>query len=490
MGSLLDYVPNLERAASTNGGEHAGPCPRCGGEDRLRVWPTHPDHDPGFFWCRRCDWSGDGIDFLEEEKGYSFPEACKALGAEHKLSDSGPAGSREENHSASSSTTDDLSNPNGDGPVSPPSPQWQQAAESFVQKAERTLWDDTEAAEKARAYLRDERGLSKEKIRKAGLGFHPRERYESYEKWGFDESDTLWLPRGIVIPWTYNEKYWRISIRRPPDDVDDDESDDRKYHMIKGSSGKVLYNADDINVTDDMVLLEGVFDALTIDQEVEVATAVATGSTSGARASKWRVLLSICGNVLVAFDSGQAGEDASEYWVEALPNAFRWRPHDHDANELYLSGGDLEDWVQRGITASRCSGPVGQPADEPSDLRNSKVPADSEEPLPDPKLTPGPTPASIPLPSGESIAIYEKEMRDGYPGLALDLPYDRGFINDLKSTLRGWVREWRSQEGVWVVDLLFYPYVLDMVEHHYGVEWREKRFESDSLETKSPTTDT
>jgi len=76
-----------------------------------------------------------------------------------------------------------------------------------------------------------------------------------------------------VIPWTYNEEYWRISIRRPPDDVDDDESDDRKYHMIKGSSGKVLYNANNINVNDDVVIVEGVFDALTIDQEVEATTA-------------------------------------------------------------------------------------------------------------------------------------------------------------------------------------------------------------------------
>jgi hypothetical protein len=261
--------------------------------------------------------------------------------------------------------------------------------------------------------------------------------------------------------------------------------------MIKGSSGKVLYNADDINVTDDVVLMEGVFDALTIDQEVEAATAVATGSTSGARASKWRVLLSICRNVLVAFDSGEAGGDAAKYWVEALPNASRWRPHDHDVNDLHLGGGNLQDWVERGLHATDSSRGVSQPDNESVDFQDFSISTNSdEESLPEPELEPGPVPANIPLPSGENIAIYRKEMRDGYPGIALNLPYDKGFINDLKSTLRGWVREWRSQEGVWVVDLLFYPYVLDMVEHHYGVEWREKRFESDSLETKSPTTDT
>jgi hypothetical protein len=261
--------------------------------------------------------------------------------------------------------------------------------------------------------------------------------------------------------------------------------------MVKGSSGKVLYNANDLNVNNDVVLVEGVFDALTIDQEVDTVTAVATGSTSGARAVKWRVLLSICGNVLVAFDSGEAGENASKYWIDALPNAVRWRPHDHDVNDLHLSGGNLKDWVERGLHTTDSSRGVGQPDNESGDYQNLSNSTDSdEESLPDPELEPGPIPANIPLPSGESISIYRREMRDGYPGIALDLPYDKSFINDLKSTLRGWVREWRSQEGVWVVDLPFYEYALDMIEHHYGVEWRKKRFASDNLETTSTITDT
>jgi hypothetical protein len=37
--------------------EFAGPCPICGGEDRLRAW----DGPNGRFWCRQCQWSGDVI---------------------------------------------------------------------------------------------------------------------------------------------------------------------------------------------------------------------------------------------------------------------------------------------------------------------------------------------------------------------------------------------------------------------------------------------
>ena len=48
----------LKRMASTNGGEWAGPCPLCGGEDRFRVWPRPRDGKPGA-WCRQCRVSGD-----------------------------------------------------------------------------------------------------------------------------------------------------------------------------------------------------------------------------------------------------------------------------------------------------------------------------------------------------------------------------------------------------------------------------------------------
>ena len=75
----------LKRKGRTNGGEFAGPCPKCGGEDRFRVWPDHPKSDTGRFWCRQCDFSGDGITYRREVDGLSFKEACKATGQAHKL---------------------------------------------------------------------------------------------------------------------------------------------------------------------------------------------------------------------------------------------------------------------------------------------------------------------------------------------------------------------------------------------------------------------
>ena len=80
--NILDLIQqdvHLKRAAKTNGGEYAGPCPFCGdGKDRFRVWPNHPT-GRGQYWCRQCERSGDAIQYLRDRDGLSFPEALQAL---------------------------------------------------------------------------------------------------------------------------------------------------------------------------------------------------------------------------------------------------------------------------------------------------------------------------------------------------------------------------------------------------------------------------
>jgi len=77
---LLDLAgrdSQLKKVANTNGGEYCGVCPACGGEDRFRVWP-----EKGRYWCRMCHCSGDSIQFLRDFHGYSFKDACRAIGRE------------------------------------------------------------------------------------------------------------------------------------------------------------------------------------------------------------------------------------------------------------------------------------------------------------------------------------------------------------------------------------------------------------------------
>ena len=63
------------------GGEYAGPCPRCGGEDRFVFWPEHPSGAVGGkFLCRGCTpGGGDGIQFAMDFLGMSFTDACAAF---------------------------------------------------------------------------------------------------------------------------------------------------------------------------------------------------------------------------------------------------------------------------------------------------------------------------------------------------------------------------------------------------------------------------
>jgi len=54
--ALVGRDTQVKKVAGTAGGEWAGPCPWCGGNDRFRLWPNS-DHPR--YWCRGCDRRGD-----------------------------------------------------------------------------------------------------------------------------------------------------------------------------------------------------------------------------------------------------------------------------------------------------------------------------------------------------------------------------------------------------------------------------------------------
>ena len=117
--------------------------------------------------------------------------------------------------------------------------------------------------------------------------------------------------------------------------------------------GKFPLGADALGPGRPAVLLEGEFDALTINQHAGgIVAAIATGSTAGARRVRWLAQLALCSAVLVAFDGDEAGEKAAEYWLDVLSNARRWRTYyGKDANGLATAGGDVPQWVRSGLAA-------------------------------------------------------------------------------------------------------------------------------------------
>jgi len=81
MKDLLTLVRQdtaIDHVASTHGGEYAGPCPFCGGEDRFRCWPDHPEGGGGQWWCRQCDRGGDLIAY-RVERGELTPQEAGRL---------------------------------------------------------------------------------------------------------------------------------------------------------------------------------------------------------------------------------------------------------------------------------------------------------------------------------------------------------------------------------------------------------------------------
>ena len=60
-------------------GEYASACPKCGGQDRFRVWPNR-----GRWWCRSSGKSGDALGYLMTFHNVNYFQACKDLGIEPK----------------------------------------------------------------------------------------------------------------------------------------------------------------------------------------------------------------------------------------------------------------------------------------------------------------------------------------------------------------------------------------------------------------------
>jgi DNA primase len=332
--ALIGQTVKLKRVAMTHGGEYMGACPFCGGRDRFRVWPF--DVRPGW-WCRMCTKGGDAIQYLREQ-GHSFQEACKML--DIPIEERAPAVAV-------------FAPP---VPCEPPNDTWRARAQLLISRAARALWSSQDAgAERALAYL-EKRGLSKRTILDADLGYIPEDSFEERSAWGLPEEKNdagrarkVWLPRGILIPWLIEETPWKLNIRRSIS-RQQAEGGERKYIQVSGGTN-ALYGADTLAPNAPVVLVEGEFDALVITQEaIDLAGVVATGSTAGARHVYWIGKLALAGQVLVAFDNDEGGEQASAFWIDALNSQVkRWRPFYGDPSDMHKDGISIRDWLEVGL---------------------------------------------------------------------------------------------------------------------------------------------
>lgn len=329
----MDIRELIEKETHTTfarrGREYHGPCPFCGCTNKqFVIFTTGKER----YWCRQCGAEGDAVQFVRDYKRLSFREACAYLGR--------PVEERTEQRTTPAPPAPMLQSP-GD--------EWGSAAASFVESSRAALWADPGA--KALGWLRS-RGLDDATIRRAGLGYNTADTYADRQDWGLPPETTeqgrakgLWLPRGIVIPWCIDGALWCIRIRRPVGEP--------KYYFVPGGAANALYNADALTTDRAAMILEGEIDALTVGQQAgELVAPVATGGTASGRRAKWIGRLSLAPTALVAYDTDATGDSAAAYWVDALPNARRWRPYWADANDMARAGVDLLPWVRAGLGTS------------------------------------------------------------------------------------------------------------------------------------------
>jgi len=325
---ILDFLPVgyvYKRAASTSGGELAGPCPFCGGKDRFRVWP-----DKGRYWCRQCGARGDEIQLLRDLHSLSFAEACEKAGRR-------PAPER----GAARRTK------------TPGAPDWKPKAIDLPPVA----W-----MSRARAFLdvcepggdyAASRGLTPQTVTSLSIRWNPVDRWESRAAWGLAPETNhrtgkprkVWLPAGLVIPTWRKAGIVALKIRRaawtPEDSLP-------KYAFVAGGAVAPLALG---RAERPMAVVESELDAILIHQEAgDIVCAVALGSASNRPDASTAGLLATAPVVLVALDFDRAGAEAWAWWRKHFPTAKRWAPvQGKDVGDLIREPGLVRSWVEAGL---------------------------------------------------------------------------------------------------------------------------------------------
>lgn len=324
--NLLNLIPTpLKRVGMTGGGEYHGPCPFCGGKDRFIVHPN--DGNGGHWWCRQCDHHGDALAFVMQHEQLDFKAACA------RLSVTAPeTQQRQPLQPQPAFRASDLRQ------YACFEAGWQSSAVTFCYDAAGRLWDAWQG--RAGEYL-EGRGISLNMARAAFLGLNE----HSYKAtWG---SEQVWLPRGIVIPWQIDGELWNARVRRPNADL---KGSDDKYISPKGSAGVAMYRAGMIQPCFHVVMVEGEFDALVLQDALNRRglarhVAISIGSNTGARLQRWVGLLYGVQSVVLAFDADEAGDAAAGYWSAALGRkARRLRPFQKDITDMWRTG-ELAEFV-------------------------------------------------------------------------------------------------------------------------------------------------
>jgi len=290
--------------------------------------PFHADNDPSFavtsdrFYCFGCRASGDAIGWLMQYRKLTFLQACENLSPSmvHNVGQVRPVNLTATTTARQNRQSDDF----------------QAFWNAIIDECQSLLWSN--AGKGARDYLHG-RGLKDETLRSP---FY-RVGYSDGRKVG-----DIWVDRGIVLPCFTVDKDCKVAyidyvkIRHGKDVTP-------KYRKLTGSR-KGLFGADTIRGSDIVIVTEGEFDAMLLNQEAGDLVGVCTMGSATDRFDwgRYGKYVGYMKWLLIAYDMDQAGDAGAEAWQAMSGRVKRIRIPDgkgKDITDAWKSGVNLSDWV-------------------------------------------------------------------------------------------------------------------------------------------------
>jgi len=316
-----------KQVASTGGGEYHSACPSCIGTDRFYMHPNKKMKNClGSYRCRKCEIKGDTIQFARDFCGCSFSEAVELANAtipqKTYISQLYKKTAR-----------------NDPKPLSLPSKKWITAANSFVDYAQQQILQRPEILKCLQT-----RGIDIVAVKKYKIGWNPNELWRDREKWGLpDNKKTLWLPKGIVIPYIdQHGNTLRLKMRRAKGLNADNYS---KYIIIPGSANGLWTIGNTKHKT--MVVVESELDAYALHHRVEdFACVVAVGSCLKNPDNVTDYLAKAKKNLIICHDNDEAGEKMLAKWKRLYPKTVDYpTPIGKDIGEAIQRQLNVRPWI-------------------------------------------------------------------------------------------------------------------------------------------------
>lgn len=258
----------------------------------LAVWAN------GWRCFGKCSMGGDVLAWLMRRHNVSFPRALQMIGGDDLplRKPAPPATARLAYRQA-------------------PGQDWQAAALEGVDRAQWFLLRPE--GENALRWLRFARGLQKDTIREAQIGYNPMPlRLKHINP---DTRKNIVLLPGIVLPWFAAGQLWAVRVRTHTGalaealGVPDRGPQLGKYMSLRGSSSGGLYWADRIIPGWPVFITEGEINCLSLWQDgMDRVCPVSLGSASTTINPRWYAHLATASVVYAYFDPDEAGNRARE----------------------------------------------------------------------------------------------------------------------------------------------------------------------------------